>query len=382
MAEICATGSTADYQSYIPRRFSTPSTPTSTTPSASSTPAPSPTQASTPPNLQMSQKAPAPGTPMAHNPEPTTTVEGSDTNLPTTPNASPSFTKISSLIAKENTILFSTSGRLARYVQGRIRQCLLSGNGCYLLIKGVSPDKMELIDRALERLQIARQARCTYDALLRCLIIRLMPNAPHQNTGGGFFFKIQSKVAALPGHSDLSYFTVGSTRFPGKPKGKEGDQGLKPSSRRNANDWPSLMVEVGDSQTLKLLQADAEWWLLESSRQTKMVIIINIEKHPHSIRIECWEMIPDPNKRGTRTRTPKIPGFIQFFDIDNSGDITHDPKFYDLTISYDHIFDDHSLIPKAASAPKGASAPKAPPDIIILHDELSAWALHMYSGFD
>ena len=98
---------------------------------------------------------------------------------------------------------------------------------------------------------------------------------------------------------------MGATRFtvPGK-RSKEGDTGLKPAGTRDGrNDWPSLMVEVGYSESLQLLQYDARWWLEHTKGQTNMVIIIRITKNPYySIRLECWEMSPGSDQGSARSR--------------------------------------------------------------------------------
>ncbi|KAG0643128.1 hypothetical protein HOY80DRAFT_947424 [Tuber brumale] len=199
-----------------------------------------------------------------------------------------------------------------------------------------------------------------------------MPGAPHENTGGCFIRRVEAKIELLPAHSWRSYHTAGGTRFsaPGT-RSKEGDQGIVPSNRKPPNNWPTLVLEVGDSESLPFLEKDAKWWLENSGGKTKFVILIKITKapSPNSFHIECWEMMPNLAQVATSSRTPTTPQRIQFFDIHAAGEVSTDPeqKWRDLTIPYDRIFD--PLFPKSAS------------DIIISNEELSEWALHIFSTF-
>ncbi|KAG0636541.1 hypothetical protein HOY80DRAFT_1054113 [Tuber brumale] len=317
----------------------------------------------------MSQKASAVTAPIQSNHDAARIDYNANTNPPTTADPSSAFNSLSSLIVEGNKLRFTSAGRLARQIERKLQKCIQDKNGCYLLVTGVSKDEIQLIDNAFRNLNIFRQVRCTYEQPLQSLIIRLMPGAAHENTSGSFIREVERRIAVIPGHSWYSFRTVGSTRFavPGT-RSKEGDQGIKPTDTRKAEeDWPTLMVEVGDSQSLALLQTDACWWLIHSGGKTKMVIIIKITKRPHSIRLERWKMMPHPNKIFTRSRTSMIPQFDQFFDIDAAGTITHDPAYPDLILPYEYLFD---------------TRPASATDIIILKNELSLWALHVFDGLN
>ena len=73
----------------------------------------------------------------------------------------------------------------------------------------------------------------------------------HERISRCLAFDIRENVAMLPGHTKDSLEPYGSTEFRalGVP-GKQGDEGLAPSTRLGRNAWPSIMVEVGYSQSL------------------------------------------------------------------------------------------------------------------------------------
>ncbi|KAG0640424.1 hypothetical protein HOY80DRAFT_884733, partial [Tuber brumale] len=172
----------------------------------------------------------------------------------------------------------------------RVRHCVESRTGCYIHVSGVAAAKIDEIDDAFQDLGIRTCVRFTYEHDLEAMIIRCMPSEVHERASRSFLIKLAFKIAALPGHSEDSILPVGSTRFsvPGK-RSKEGDEGIKPAdTRADGDEWPSLMVEVGTSNSLLSLRQDACWWLDHSNEQTRMVILISLEMDPKSLHLERW----------------------------------------------------------------------------------------------
>ena len=169
----------------------------------------------------------------------------------------------------------------------------------------------------------------------------------------------------------------------GGDRSKEGDEGLAPSSTRDAKgSWPSFVVEVGYSQSLDSLHGAASWWLVHSSGQTRMVILIKITEGPLELHLEQWVMVDDKSQQHTRFHQPKVPGMVKYWNIDAEGVVTHhvksedlgapmeDPdgkKPEDLIIPYRTIFDiDHENAM----------------DIVISKASMKQWALHQFKGLD
>ncbi|KAG0633358.1 hypothetical protein HOY80DRAFT_913581 [Tuber brumale] len=199
------------------------------------------------------------------------------------------------------------------------------------------------------------------------MIIRCMPSETHERASWSFMTKLAFKIATIPGHSEDSILPVGSTRFPvpGK-RSKEADGGIKPAdTRADRDEWPSLVIEVGVSQTLLSLRQDACWWPEHSKERTRIVILIQIKKNPKSLRLERWERVVDKGRPSTRSRQKTIPKFTQHFDINFNGRVSHAVSQPDLIIPYKSVFD---------------TGYDVGTDIVLTKAELSAWSLRVFRG--
>ncbi|RPB04687.1 hypothetical protein L873DRAFT_1786157 [Choiromyces venosus 120613-1] len=277
----------------------------------------------------------------------------------------PAFTKLSALIPDENKLVFSTTADLQTKIKEKMTEYLESETDCYMLITGVAGHIVEALYEELERYGIRKVTRFTYEQTMESLIIRLMPGAPHEALTRSFCFEVMDKVESIPGYSRFSLSTVGATmfRFPGG-RSKQGDAGFKPhDTRRRRHGGPSVMVEVGYSESLSALRCDAQWWLENTGGQTRMVIIIEISKHPNALGLECWQMI-GPNQGVHRKSIPRRSDYTQYFDIDHAGAVT--PAGCDLVIPYRTLFD---------------TSQHGDPDIIVSAGELSEWARYVYDDF-
>ncbi|KAG0124359.1 hypothetical protein HOY82DRAFT_634233 [Tuber indicum] len=272
------------------------------------------------------------------------------------------FTKLLGLIPGEDKLRFSTAVDLAERIKERIEQCLNSSSGCYAAVTGVAEGALAHIDQAFCERGIRISARFTYEGPLDSLIIRLMPGVPHDLISRSFFYRVGRKIDSFPGLVD-TWAPLGSGGFKahGRRK-KQGDEAIKPVTRSLETDWPSLVIEVGYSESLQMLRFDGEWWLKYSAGETKMVIIIKIKRNPNAIRLECWEMYRDPARRVTRS-TAAVPTRRQWFSINNLGTVTSSNPGMGLEIPYLTIFD---------------TVPQNHPPFAFSQAELSSWALYVY----
>ncbi|KAF9019031.1 hypothetical protein BDZ89DRAFT_1044158 [Hymenopellis radicata] len=108
------------------------------------------------------------------------------------------------------------------------------------------------------------------------------------------------------------YDAMGSTTTriatPNKER-KEADESFYPSGSKS----PSVVVEVGASEQLFELQADASWWLKSTQCQVKLVILIaitlplsNLANDTPKIIVEHWQMVE--NDRGLPVPTKLYVG--------------------------------------------------------------------------
>ena len=122
-----------------------------------------------------------------------------------------------------------------------------------------------------------------------------MPGLPHESTAWTFFLSVAIKIYALPGHTPSSIVPTGAARFGAPGKGsKEADARIRPATR-GKDEWPSFVFELGYSESLPALHIDSQWWLINSSGQTKWVMIIRTTENLFSLHLELWTMVPNPN---------------------------------------------------------------------------------------
>ncbi|KAG0635654.1 hypothetical protein HOY80DRAFT_892692, partial [Tuber brumale] len=108
-------------------------------------------------------------------------------------------------------------------------------------------------------------ARFTCENAVELLIIHLMPGDAHESTAIDLYLMLVEKISSIRGHFIRSIHCVGCTQFQVLGcRSKQGDAGLRPATRQRETDWPSLMIEVGYSESLPLLRCDTQWWLLNS----------------------------------------------------------------------------------------------------------------------
>lgn len=94
--------------------------------------------------------------------------------------------------------------------------------------------------------------------------------------------------------------TSGS-RYQGVTCAKEADQSFTPSGQPYENeDWPSLVIETGLSESESQLRADAHWWFVNSRYQVKMVVLLYIQRNPDCrFNIRLYQL-PPTTSRGIR----------------------------------------------------------------------------------
>jgi hypothetical protein len=164
---------------------------------------------------------------------------------------------------------------------------------------GVTKDHLAQIDR--QRTKTRKHTRMTYYTDTRELIIKL-PTAEHETAHISFARKVNRKLEGM-GLPEDSLYGLGATTFYGPSSSKEGDSAYKPLCRPGEKKWPTLVIEAGYSETLAKLRADAEWWLINSRDDVKIVIVMWIEPAPRSLLIEQWCMpLPLPIRPGPVTR--------------------------------------------------------------------------------
>lgn len=154
----------------------------------------------------------------------------------------------------------------------------------YLAVEDVSATDLEHIDYLRRCLELP-QMRILHDEDERLLIVKLMPGRPHE---AAIDLLRELFIAQVP--SSLGIFGLGAARC-GEitRRQKEADQAYIPENRISHKDWPTVVVEIGVSESLPKLREDARYWLTNSGGQVFVVILISLSFSSKVVTWERWE---------------------------------------------------------------------------------------------
>jgi hypothetical protein len=249
--------------------------------------------------------------------------------------------------------LFFGTNDMKRAIKSRYEK-LQAGKSTdqYLVFQPVTEDDLEKIDNQ----RLGRNFRITHCIDWDVLIIKVMAGVAHEGSFGTFRTALEKRFF-LMGLPEDEFWSVGAGRLKGRSVSKEGDMAWKPAPLRpNENDFPTLVIEAGVSESLPKLRADARWWLSNSRGQVNIVLVMVVKEGPREIQIERWESRPSP-----------IPTPIQIITID-SNNVTGAP----LTLDFHLIF----------LRPINPNATPAENDIVFTAQDLRNWANIFWRGMN
>ena len=90
----------------------------------------------------------------------------------------------------------------------------------------------------------------------------------------------------------------------GDSSGEGDSSGCPDPPREFGDDWPTLIIEAGFSQSLESLQNIMRWWFSASEHQVKIVVLAKMDVQQHTITIEKYtEYQPADHLPRVATRT-------------------------------------------------------------------------------
>ncbi|KAK4244440.1 hypothetical protein C7999DRAFT_43888 [Corynascus novoguineensis] len=164
-------------------------------------------------------------------------------------------------------------------------------SGDILTVTNVSPSNFVDIERERERR--GRRVRFRrYLADSRILIITI-PTTVHEALHLALYTGRYIGQLVQKGLYE-SWESIGSATFRvrGHPRGDggEGDSsGCPIPERAGPDNWPTLVIEAGVSESLDQLHADMRWWFSASNHDVKIVILAKFDHRQHNIILERWE---------------------------------------------------------------------------------------------
>jgi hypothetical protein len=164
----------------------------------------------------------------------------------------------------------------------------------YVKLTNVSPE--------LAKLKLRKSYRHFYDPRSRIMIITI-PGPLHEAANGAFstIFLDSTRTANIQRRAVQQLSTA---RVQGHFCAKEPDNQFRPTDLLNTTDlWPTVVLEVGVSESQKKLRADANWWLANGEGKVKLVITIAVNTSVPELIFESVELDqPLPVLRNNRIR--------------------------------------------------------------------------------
>ncbi|KAJ5477477.1 hypothetical protein N7539_007621 [Penicillium diatomitis] len=146
--------------------------------------------------------------------------------------------------------------------------------------------------------------RLTLDTQHQQGVIRIIPSKAHERVTQSFSNKLVLKLFEIGINSD-DYTMNSAARYYGNSCEKEADESLTPLGNPSEgnpsedNDWPSLVIETGLSESEAQLRTDAYWWFSNSGYQVNMVILFHIQRSPERrVTLKLYHLRPTRITRG------------------------------------------------------------------------------------
>lgn len=190
----------------------------------------------------------------------------------------------------------------------------------YMVFEGVTKEDLTEIEKARDdNSNMGPSVKMTHFSDRALLIVKLMPSikheTPHRSLG-------EDMIRALirMGTPDRELTAVGAGKYERPTSSKEGDSAWKPKVLRGGpDDWPTIVIECGLSESLARLRGDASWWLSHSNGDVKIVVLISITKAQKRLQIERWCLAPPARYRPNTGLHPNanspVPTRVQDIDI-------------------------------------------------------------------
>lgn len=135
-------------------------------------------------------------------------------------------------------------------------------------------------------------------------LVLKMPKRPHEVAAEEFGGMVMHLSRSIGFKRSISF--SGALRVSGDRRQKEPDRSWGPSYRAGSiyREWPTVVLEVGDSETRGKLEQDIAWWL--SNGEVKQAFIIDIKKGSGNIYMSAWAPNPNVHSRPATGRSGRV----------------------------------------------------------------------------
>lgn len=150
-------------------------------------------------------------------------------------------------------------------------------------------------------MKFSKACRQMYNSDNRVLIVTVL-SGPHEVASRLIDRSLYNAITAA-NISNREYLPSGSDRVVGIRCSKEPDGSFYPNTSPppGIQAWPTIVVEVGLSESKRKLRADAAWWIANSEGQVNVVITVSIHKSAAEVVFEAIVLVhPVPTLRNGR----------------------------------------------------------------------------------
>ncbi|KAI1143317.1 hypothetical protein F5Y05DRAFT_368244 [Hypoxylon sp. FL0543] len=171
--------------------------------------------------------------------------------------------------------------------------------GDFLIITDVTPrDFADLDEQRAARGRGVRWRR--YYADSQTLLVTI-PTHAHEMLHCILYEKFRDKVPTR----ENTWRTKAATTFrAGRDRGEGDSTGGPIPERRGHDEWPTLVIEAGISESLARLRSDMEWWFAASNHDVKIVLLAKLDSSQRMITLEKWVEEPLAAGSGATTTRP------------------------------------------------------------------------------
>jgi hypothetical protein len=159
----------------------------------------------------------------------------------------------------------------------------------YLLVRQIPND---LFSALVEHGEVPKGVRATILHHKHQILYKIMVYHYHERILRQFDAWIQLALGNMGlSFANDDFWLGGAGRSAGRVCSKEGDTAFFPGRAPNVGapiPWPSLVLEVGISESVPQLRTDARWWHSNSNHQTQLVVLISANSDSGDADIEIW----------------------------------------------------------------------------------------------
>ncbi|OJD23704.1 hypothetical protein ACJ73_04936 [Blastomyces percursus] len=173
----------------------------------------------------------------------------------------------------------------------------------FIVFSGVPSDVLE---HKIVESSVIEKSFSSYHRPLKILVLKMV-HLPHEGASRVFEMLLENAIRSMGLERELGL--QGRARIHGPQRDKEPDCSYSPRAlpAGRTTRWPSMVVEVADSEGQSQVDADARWWLENSDGEVKIAQAIAIQRTAtRGIAIRRWEAIDRPTTTNPHRSVTKL----------------------------------------------------------------------------